>query len=134
MIISEYNRIKNSQFLQFYNTISGMLKVRNLSPRLIYLDSSTYYPSSAPNKVVKKWGFATYEDIEDKDFDLIIFQRNYMDTCSDLKNLKTYTDYTKESLESFMLCHYFYNDVKNKNIRNFKLLYENELASAFIRK
>ena len=103
-------------------------------PRYVYLDSSTYYPSAAPNEITKKAGFATYEDIEAKSFDLIIFQRNYIDTCSDINNLKKYVDYTKESIGSYMTCHFFYNDVKNNSIRNFKLLYENELASAFIRK
>lgn len=134
LIISEYNRVENSQFLQFYKKISEFLYDNKINPRYIYLDSSTYYPSAPPYEITKKWGFATYEDIEAKNFDLIVFQRNYIDTCSDINNLKKYTDYTKESIESFMPCHFFYNDVRNNSIRNFKLLYENEFASAFIRK
>ena len=133
LIVGEYNRVQNSQFFQFYNTISKLLEINKITPRYVYLDSSTYYPSAAPNEITKKWGFATYEDIEAKSFDLIIFQRNYIDTCSDIDNLNKYTDYTKESFGSLLPCHFFYNDVRNNSIRNFKLLYENEFASAFIR-
>lgn len=129
----EYYREKNSVFLKFSAIVQNKLIYENILIRKVYLDSSTYYPPTSQLEIVKKAGFATYEDIDNKNFDLLIFQRNYINYCSDIERLMAYVDYTKEALDSLMPCHYFYKDVREHKVHGFRVLYENADAIAYVK-
>lgn len=103
-----------------------------------FRDPYVYLPAVDTMKVKMKWGLANYEDVQNADernepVDLVVLQKDYVGRCSNEAELRKYMEYMKQDFSKNAQCIGFYSDAKNKSLKGYRFLAENEFGMAFVR-